>query len=160
MLALRRPRASDVGRVSDTVGRPVMLATLGVPFAPEAAHFAVDSALETGQPLLLVNVVEMILAPYALVFGTSWELEDEADAEALAAPARLAASLGVRVERLRVCSPHPIDALVQVVGEHAPGLLVFGPDPARLRPRRYRRAARAVRERCPCLVWLPDEPRP
>jgi hypothetical protein len=116
----------------------------------------VDSAVESGQELVLVNAVELILGPGAFVFGTSWELEGEEEARALAAPARLAASLGVRVERLRVCSPHPVDALVEVVGEREAGLLVFGPDRARLRPRRYRRAAQAVRERVRCLVWLPD----
>ena len=60
----------------------------------------------------------------------------------------------MRVERLRVCSPHPIDALLELVAERNPGLLVFGPDWSRLKPRRYRRAAKKIRERATCLVWL------
>lgn len=155
MLKLRA-RTPEVGTRGATLDRPVMLATLGVPFEAAAAEFAVDSAVESGQELVLVNVVELILGPGALVFGTSWELEGEEEERALAAPAHLAASLGVRVERLRVCSPHPVDALVEVVGERDAGLLVFGPDRAKIRPRRYRKAARAVRERVGCLVWLPD----
>lgn len=155
MLKLRA-RTPEVGTRGGTLDRPVVLATLGVPFETAATEFAVDSAVESGQELVLVNVVELILGPGALVFGTSWELEDEEEERALAAPARLAASLGVRVERLRVCSPHPIDALVEIVGERGAGLLVFGPDRAKLRPRRYRKAERAIRERVGCLVWLPD----
>jgi nucleotide-binding universal stress UspA family protein len=138
------------------LGRPVVLATLGVPFEPEAAAFAVDAAVENGQPLVLVNVVELILTPQAVLFGSSWELDDEQDARALAEPALLAASLGVDVERLRVCSPHPVDALVETVGERDAGLLVFGPDRSRLRARRYRRAAKAIRDRVGCLVWLAE----
>jgi nucleotide-binding universal stress UspA family protein len=138
------------------LGRPVVLATLGVPFEPEAAAFAVDAAVENGQPLVLVNVVELILTPQAVLFGSSWELDDEQDARALAEPALLAASLGVDVERLRVCSPHPVDALVETVGERDAGLLVFGPDRSRLRARRYRKAAKAIRDRVSCLVWLAD----
>ena len=60
----------------------------------------------------------------------------------------------MRVERLRVCSPHPVDALLEVAAERDPAILVFGPDPRHLSSRRYRRAERAVRERSPCLVWI------
>jgi hypothetical protein len=85
------------------------------------------------------------------------QLPDEpADAEAFRAPARLAASLGVAVERVRVRSPRPLEALLEVVAERSPGLLVFGPDRGRMRPRRYAKAAQAVRERASCLVWLPS----
>jgi hypothetical protein len=35
-------------------------------------------------------------------------------------------------------------------------LLVFGPDPAQLKPRTYRRAAKKIRERVSCLVWLAE----
>ena len=73
--------------------------------------------------------------------------------QALRRPAELAQSLAVAVERLRVCSPHPVDALLEVVAERNPAVLVFGPDRARLRRRRYRRAERAVCERASCLVW-------
>ena len=46
-----------------------------------------------------------------------------------------------------------LDALLELVGERKPGLLVFGPDRSLLSRRRYRKAAAAVRE-APCLVWL------
>ena len=60
----------------------------------------------------------------------------------------------VSVERLRIRSPRPVEALLQVVAERRPGVLVFGPDQARLRARTYRKAAKAIRARASCLVWL------
>jgi nucleotide-binding universal stress UspA family protein len=155
-LALRRraPRA-DVF-VASAGGRPVMLATLEVPFDEEAAAFAVDAAVECGQPLIVANVVEMPLGPACLAMGYGDLEPTEEEAAKLRAPAELAHALGVRVERLRVRSPHPTDALVELVVQHRPGLLVFGPDRTRLRARRYRKAARAVTERAGCLVWLAD----
>ena len=44
-------------------GRPVLLATLDVPFAEDATAFAVDSAVETGQPLVVVNAAEVLVTP-------------------------------------------------------------------------------------------------
>jgi hypothetical protein len=145
-----------VGAAAPHATRPVLLATLGVPFDRAAAAFAVDAAVEAGQVLVVANVVE--LPPLGMSVGMGYDqLPDSAeDAEALRAPAELAHSLGVAVERLRVKSPRPLDALVELVSECEPGLLVFGPDRTRLRGRRYRKAARAVREHAPCLVWLPD----
>jgi nucleotide-binding universal stress UspA family protein len=133
--------------------RPVLLATLDVPYAEEAIAFAVDSAVESGQPLILVNAAEVLLTPGALVGYGYVEREDLQDA--LRRPAELATSLAVAVERLRICSPHPVDALLELVAERRPGLLVFGPDRTRLSKRRYRKAADAVSKRAPCLVWLP-----
>ena len=81
-------------------------------------------------------------------------LETEELTDALRAPAELAASFDVPVELLRVSSPHPADALIELVEERDPGLLVLGPDTSRVRGRLYRKAARRVRERAICLVWL------
>ena len=67
----------------------------------------------------------------------------------------LARSLGVHVERLRVRTPRPVEALLELVTELRPGLLVFGPDRSAMRRRRSRRSVRAVRERVTCLVWFP-----
>lgn len=136
-------------------GRPVLLATFGVPFDPAAANVAVDTAVESGQPLIVANVVDLLLAPHSVRLGYDLEYPP-ALAESLMAPARLAASLGARVERLRVRSPHPLAALLELVAEREPSLLVLGPDRGKMRPRAYRRAVKAVRERCACLVWLPD----
>jgi nucleotide-binding universal stress UspA family protein len=134
--------------------RPVLLATLGVPFDPDASRFAVDAAVESGEPLLVVNVVELPPLGMSVAMGYDQLPNAPEQEEALRAPAALAASLGVTVERLRVRSPRPVEALVQLAAERAPGLLVFGPDRARLKPRAYRKAARAIRERAACLVWL------
>jgi hypothetical protein len=136
--------------------RPVLLATLDVPFAPDAMVFAVDSAVETGQPLVIVNVAEIIPTHWSLV-GYGYVEREELQRE-LRKPAELAHSLAVPVERLRVCSPHPLDALLEVVAERNPGVLVFGPDRTHMRRRKYDRAARHVRERTGCLVWTDAEP--
>jgi nucleotide-binding universal stress UspA family protein len=132
--------------------RPVLLVTLDVPYADEAIAFAVDSAVENGQPLVLVNVAEVLPTAYSLLGYGYVEREDLQDA--LWKPVELARSLAVRVERLRICSPHPVDALLEVVAEREPALLVFGPDRSQVPRRRYRKAERAVRERVSCLVWV------
>jgi nucleotide-binding universal stress UspA family protein len=138
--------------------RPVLLATLDVPFADEAAVFAVDSAVESGQPLIVVNVAEVLPTLVSLV-GYGYIEREDLQRE-LCKPAALAQSLGVKVERLRVCSPHPVDALLEVVAERDPGVLVFGPDRSAIRRRRYERAARSLRARTSCLVWTETVPDP
>jgi Universal stress protein family len=151
MLKVRRsgPR-EDVSFVS-AGARPVLLATLDVPFAEQATVFAVDTAVESGQPLVIVNVAEIHPTHWSLV-GYCYIERDDLQRE-LRKPAELAQSLGVKVERLRVCSPHPLDALLEIVAERNPGVLVFGPDRTHVRRRRYERAARSLRERTSCLVW-------
>jgi nucleotide-binding universal stress UspA family protein len=152
MLTLRRSGPGTDVSVLSSASRPVLLATLDVPFADDAIAFAVDSAVESGQPLVVVNAAEIQPTPWSLLgygYIEREELQDE-----LRKPAELAQSLAVLVERLRVCSPHPIDALLELVAERNPGLLVFGPDWSLLKPRRYRRAAKKIRERATCLVWL------
>lgn len=148
----RRSSGEDVSFVP-SAGRAVLLATLDVPYADEAVAFAIDAAVENGQPLVLVNAAQ-IPPTHASVLGYGY-VEREDLQEALLKPVKLARSLAVAVERLRVCSPHPVDALLEVVAERDPGLLVFGPDRTQLSSRRYRRAERAVRERASCLVWAP-----
>ena len=152
MLTLRRSISrEDVSALSSS-DRPVLLATLDVPFSEEATAFAVDSAVESGKPLVLVNAAEVLPTAYTLL-GYGY-VEREELQEALRRPAELAHSLAVRVERLRVCSPHPVDALLEVVAERNPAVLVFGPDRSRLKLRTYRRAAKKIRERATCLIWL------
>ena len=137
-------------------GRPVLLATLDVPFDPAAVTFAVDSAVELGQPLIIANFVERAPLPLSTMLGYDDlpyppEMED-----ALAAPARLAQSLGVKVTRLRVKSFHPIPAMLEVLAEQGAGIFVFGPDRTRIKRLRYLRAARAIRSRATTLVWLAE----
>lgn len=154
MLTLRRSGPREDVSLLSAGGRPVVLATLDVPFAEDAAAFAVDSAVETGQPLVVVNAAEVPPTPWTLL-GYGY-IENEDLQKELRKPAELAQSLAVQVERLRVCSPHPIDALLELVAERSPALLVFGPDRSRLKTRTYRRAARKIRERVSCLVWVAD----
>jgi nucleotide-binding universal stress UspA family protein len=150
---LRRRNTHEDVAAPGSRERAVLLATLDVPYADEAVAFAVDSAVENGQPLVLVNVAEVLPTAYSLLGYGYVEREELQDA--LRKPVELARSLAVEIERLRICSPHPVDALLEVVAEREPALLVFGPDRGHLSGRRYRRAERAVRERAPCLVWSP-----
>lgn len=153
MQTLRRRNTREDVAAPGSRDRPVLLATLDVPYADAAIAFAVDSAVENGQPLLLVNVAEVLPTAYSLLGYGYVEREELQDA--LWKPAELARSLALSVERLRVCSPHPIDALLEVVAERDPAVVVFGPDRRHVSGRRYRRAERAVRERAACLVWSP-----
>jgi len=132
----------------------VLLATLGVPFDPDASAFAVDAAVEAGQALIVVNVVELPPLTMSVRMGYDQLPETADDEEAFRAPAALAHSLGVEVERLRVRSPRPVDALLELTAERAPSVLVFGPDLERIKRRIYRKAAKAIRNRASCLVWL------
>jgi nucleotide-binding universal stress UspA family protein len=137
-------------------GRPVMLATLDVPFDPSAVMFAVDSAVELGQRLIVANFVEQAPLPLSAMMGYDDLPYPPEMAESLYQPVRLAQSLGVQVTRLRVKSFHPIQAIVEVTAEQDAGLLVFGPDLSRLRRWRYRRASRVIRNNVSALIWLPD----
>ena len=145
------PTASTTGRSSD---RPVLLATLAVPFDPGATELAVDAGVESGHPLIVAVLAELVPLPLSVILGYD-QVDSPEEEAAFAAPASLANSLGVEVERLRVRSPRPIAALLQIVDEREPGLVVFGPDRSRLSRRKYRRAASALRESARCLVWIP-----
>jgi hypothetical protein len=146
-----KPPQQDAAR-----GRPIMLATLNVPFAREAVTFAVESAIELGQPLVVANFVERPPLPLSAILGYE-ELPYPPDlADALSAPALLAKSAGVAVTRLRVKSLHPIEAMLETIAEQDPGIFVFGPDRSRVGRLRYRLAARAIRSRVSGLVWLAD----
>jgi universal stress protein family protein len=154
-----RRDASSHADVDRSGARPVMLATLGVPFVEAALEVAVDGAVETGQPLIVVNVTR--LEPLSLSLLMGYDALEEFTPEVSAStkrPAEIAAGFGLKVERLRVRSPRPVTALLELVRERGPGLLVFGPDPRRLSRRRFRKAASALRADAGCLVWLPDEP--
>ena len=150
----RRPQAPGAPRGSP--GRPVLLATLDVPFDHDAVVFAVDSAVEMGARLIVANVVEWAPLPLSAIMGYDELPYTPEMAESLAEPVRLARSLGVEVTRLRVKSLHPIPALLEVVAEQDPGLFVFGPDRKRIMRLRYWRAARAIRSRVTTLIWLAD----
>lgn len=150
-------RATTSSAVRGFAGRPVLLATFDVPVAAEAADLAVDAAVEAGQPLLVVNVVELPMRPMTSSWGTEVVVTDEVD-NSLRAPAELARSLGVQVERIRLVSPRPVAALLELVAERGPGLLVVGPDRRRIGRRRLVKTERKIRNAAPCLVWTSREP--
>lgn len=135
-----------------------MLGTLSSGIDPAAERLAIESALDAGVPLIVVNVVELPPCPRALAMGGPGALAfpHEEDYEAVRATAERAAKFGLRVEHLRVSSPRPARALVQIARERAAGLVVLGPKRrSLLRGRwRFRRAARRVRRSVSCLVWI------
>jgi nucleotide-binding universal stress UspA family protein len=120
---------------------------------------AIASALEAGAPLIVTNLLELPPYPATLMLvgvGGATLPHEEALEEVRATAAR-AAALGIRTELLRVSSRRPVGALLEIVTERDAGLLVFGPDVELTRRRRFRAAARQVRRRAPCLVWVaPD----
>jgi predicted RecB family endonuclease len=152
VLTSRRSKSDAPAKTYRSRARPVLLATLDVPVDPEASRFGVDSAVEAGAALLVVNAVATAFVPVTLV-GLDYVVREDVE-DSLRRPCALAQSLGVEVERLRVRSPRPVEALLQVISEREPGLIVFGPDRSRVSRRRYRKAASALSERAPCLVWI------
>lgn len=156
-----RTRASRNVGSADTVagGRPILLATLGAPFTEDAVVFAVDSAVEASQPLIVANIT--VLEPLGLSVILGYDALEEFTpevSESVRRPAELARSLGVVVERLRIRSPRPIKALIELAAERRPGVLVFGADREKLAPRTHRRAVEALRENAECLVWVSPGP--
>ena len=146
---LRRPTARAPARWS---WRPWPRA-----FIPGAERMAIDSAIEAGVPLLVVNLIPLPLYVRTMtlvgVEGTTLPHEEHLDE--VRATASRAAALGVEKELLRVRTRHALRALLEVAGERDAGLLVFGPaEPRRLR---FRVTARRLRQAADCLVWIaPD----
>lgn len=138
--------------------RPVMLGTLSVRVDPNAERMALDSALDAGVKLIVANM--LVLPPYPLTLMLAPEyatLPHEEDRDAVRATADRAAALGIATELLRVSSPRPVTALLELARDYKAGLLVFGPDLSRTARRRFRAAARRVRREAGCLVWVaPD----
>jgi hypothetical protein len=135
--------------------RPVVMGTLSVRFDPAAERFAVESALEAGCALIVVNVLDFQPFPCTMrLFGPSAAtLPEEEDLEPVRATAQRAAALGIHTQLLRVTSSRPVRALLEIVRECDACLLVFGPDRTRMRERRFTRACSQLGERAPCLVW-------
>jgi nucleotide-binding universal stress UspA family protein len=157
-LADRRDDLTGVS-AAPTRARSVVLATLSVRVDPSAERMAIDSALESGVPLVLVNILR--LRPYpttlALVGPEGLNLPHEEDLEAVRATAARAAQLGVKTELLRVTTRRPVQALLEIVAEREAGLLVFGPDLKLTGRVRFRLLARRLRRQADCLIWVaPD----
>jgi Universal stress protein family len=142
-----------------TRARPVVLATLAVRVHPSAERMAIDSALEAGVPLLIVNLIPLPPYPRTLVLvgPEATTFPHEEDLDAVRETAARAADLGVPTELLRVRTRHAVRALLEILHERDAGLLVFGPHLGMVGRVRFRRAARRVRREADCLVWVaPD----
>jgi hypothetical protein len=81
-------------------------------------------------------------------------LPHEEDLDAVRGTAQRAAEAGVPTELLRISSRRPLAALIELIEERRPGLVVLGPDRRRT-PRWWLwLAARRVRRHADCLVWI------
>jgi len=159
MLSLRnRPHNLTPTAEPSARPRPVMLATLSVRIDPSAERMAIETALDAGVPLVIANM--LTLPPYPLTMMLARDcmiLPHEEDLDEVRGTAERASGLGIRTELLRVSSHRPLVALLELVCEREPGLLVFGPDIRRTPHRSFSKAARRVREEVGCLVWIaPD----
>ena len=150
------PTTPDSHSVQSGGLRPVVLATLAVPFDADAYWVALDAARESGVPLIVIDAIELPYWPQSIATGHA-DIELEADRVCIRELVEQATGLGLEVEHLRVRSPRPVDALLEVAGERQAGLLVFGPDRTRLRPRRFARVVRRIRKRASCLLWVAGE---
>ena len=152
LLDRRRPASRNAREDQGSSARPVLLGTLSVRVDPAAERMAIDTALEAGAKLILANM--LLLGPYPLTVMIAREyatLPHEEDLDAVRETASRAAALGVPTELLRVSSPRPLTALIELAQEREVGVLVFGPDRSRISGRRFRAAAegRAARRSVP-----------
>lgn len=82
--------------------------------------------------VITANVVELPPFPMSVRMGYDQLDETHELAGSLRVPAELASSLAVRVERVRVRSPRPVAALLELVAERSAGLLSMSvPDAAK-----------------------------
>jgi len=154
LLDRRRPGA-EILREERSRSRPVLLGTLSVRVEPTAERMAIDTALEVGSRLILANMVALPPSPLTVMVAPDYvTLAHEEDLDAVRATAARAAALGIATELLRVRSPRPVTALIELAHDRGVGLLVFGPDRSRISGRRFRAAAKVVRRDAPCLVWV------
>lgn len=151
-------RPGSPGSAGSQPSRPVLLATLSVRIDPDAERMALESALEAGSTLILANMMFLRPMPLTNVLAPEFaNLPHEEDLEAVRGTAARAAGLGIKTELLRISSPRPVAALIELAAEREAGLLVFGPERSLLPRLRFRSAARAVRRDAPCLVWIGGE---
>jgi K+-sensing histidine kinase KdpD len=151
--ARARPRSSRRRRH----GGPVLLVTFDhAPFEAGAARLAVEAAAEMRSRLYVLDVDRRGRGAARPV--------PTAQAAALRAVDELAADLGVEVETLAADTPRPEAALLEIVADRRPALIVLATDQTVLRrlrrPRRrwHRRFIRVFAEQTSCLVWIAQEP--
>jgi hypothetical protein len=135
----------------ETAVRPVMLATLDLPYAAEAIAFAIETAVETRAELLVVDVIPLHVGnPSSAMTRTLGDPDVRDDQRRVGLRAE---ESGAVVRLLVFNHPRPLRALVDVAREQGVGLIVFGPDRGRYGRWRFRRAARRLRSSAGCLVW-------
>jgi nucleotide-binding universal stress UspA family protein len=155
--ALIRPTRAPARRRR---GKPVLLVTLGSPLVPEAASVALDAATDAGSPLILANLTTIEPLSLSLLMGYDALPELTPDTTAsLRGLAERARARGLEVEWLRIRSPRPVTAMLELIRERNPGLVVFGAERRRTPRRLYDKAMRSLREAVGTLVWLPEERR-
>jgi hypothetical protein len=129
--------------------RPVLLATLSAPLDPAATEFALDCAIETGHPLVIAGFVEVSAGRGATLPAPELDVILQPAIDQVS-------SHPICVQVLKVRSPRPLKAILEVADDIDAGLLAFGPDRRKLRPWRYRRATRFLGREASCLLWLVD----
>lgn len=161
-MTLLRDRVAD-GPVEPappkTSVRPVLLGTLALRPDPTAEAMAINSCLDSGAALVIVNSVHLPPYPTAMMVGGlgAVVLPHEDDREAIAQCADRIASLGIEVETVGLFTPRPVRSLIGYASRRSPGLLVFGPLLSEMGRLRMRLAARRIRREASCLVWIaPD----
>ena len=95
---------------------------------PDAYWVALDAARESGVPLIVIDAIELPFWPQSIATGHA-DVELEADRACIRELVEQATGLGLEVEHLRVRSPRPVDALLEVAGERQAGLLGVRPRP-------------------------------
>jgi nucleotide-binding universal stress UspA family protein len=150
------PRPPADVTIAGSEPRPVVLATLAVPFEPEAFRVALQAAMESSVTLIVVDAVELPFWPQSIATRHA-DTELDSDRARIRELVSQAAGLGVEVEHLRVRSPRPAEAVIEIATERRAGLLVFGPDPSRLKPRFFSRVVKRIRKRASCLLWIAGE---
>ena len=119
---------------------------------------AIDTALEVGAELIIANM--LLLPPYPTTVMLAREyatLPHEEDLEAVRATAARAAALGIATELLRISSPRPLAALIELAQSARSACSCSGPTCARISAVALPARRPAVRRDAPCLVWIaPD----
>jgi nucleotide-binding universal stress UspA family protein len=149
---IRNPSPAQVRR--SAAPKPVVLATLATRVDEDAERLAIDSCLDAGVGLIVVNAVPALMSARTLRLGSLDPVRE--NYEAVRETAERAAAFGIRVEHLRVTSPRPAKAIVQIANERGAGLLVLGAKRRRI-DWRFDRAARQARKHAACLVWIPED---
>jgi nucleotide-binding universal stress UspA family protein len=162
-VAISRPQAPSPAPPREGASpRPVvMLATFAVPFDRDAAAVAVNAAIEAGAKLVCVDILDESIRttwpPHHVVATAARLVELPDDRDAIRRSVAEWAEAGLPVEHLRVHTPQPVEALVEVAAKRSAALVVLGPDRARFRRRKLRRIARKLRERTSFLLWVAGE---